>query len=273
MIDQMHFFGCSITAGNELWEEANVPNYANMTFKEARKVQHHQVHLEEEQYNRDNGFPALTAKQLGAKYTNHGVSGISNKEIAARAIAAFPEDHYTNTVAILQFTTHNRMVLRYKETPNESTVGSFIIHPQISDDRLSRKQDNLLKEMFFEFFNESMLSQDDHFFMYYAVEVLRNKGVDAHILWCEVQVGDWIHWDHNKGTADETKDISIKSDVSPDYMQPVNMFIAKQYHRFNPLGKTCKDIVGDNARLPRYHYKKEAHILIANALAERFKDV
>ena len=38
MIKKIIFAGCSITAGNELWEEAHVPNYASMTFKESRKM-------------------------------------------------------------------------------------------------------------------------------------------------------------------------------------------------------------------------------------------
>tara|TARA_B110000503_G_scaffold28131_1_gene44932 strand:+ start:12800 stop:13621 length:822 start_codon:yes stop_codon:yes gene_type:complete len=273
MINKLHFFGCSVTVGNELWEEAHVPDYSGMTFEQARKVRDTTHNHIIDPYNHDNSFPALTAKLLGVDFKNHGIPGISNKEIAARAIAAFPEDQYTDTIAFLQFTTHNRMVLRYKETEKDSTVGSFVIHPKATDDRLTRSQNNLLKEMFLEFFNESLLSQDDHFFMYYAAEVLRNKGISTYILWCDVQVGDWIHWDHINGTVDNTKDITIKSDVAPNYMQPVNMFIAKEYHKYNPIGKTFNDIVGDNARLPRFHYTQEAHTKIANALAERFKDV
>jgi hypothetical protein len=275
MIEQIHFFGCSVTAGNELWEEAHVTGYNDLSFKEARKVAKDADQNLIDPYNYNNSFPALTAKLLNVdNFKNHAIPGISNKEIAARAIAAFPEDKYTNTVALIQFTTHNRMVLRYKETDTSSTVGSFVIHPTAGhDSRLSRKQGNLLTEMFFEFFNESLLSQDDHMFVYYAVEVLRNKGIDAHILWCDIQVGDWIHWDHDAGAADNNKEISIKSDIEPDYMQPVNTFIAKEYHKYNPIGKTFNDVVGNNQRLPRFHYSKASHVLIANALAERFKDV
>jgi hypothetical protein len=273
MIKNLEFFGCSVTAGNELWEEAHLPNYKKMTFDEARKVANTHPYTELRPYNIANGFPALTAKALGVDFKNHGIPGIANKEIAARAIAAFPEDHYSNTVVLLQFTTHNRMVLRYKETETDSTVGSFVIHPKATDDRLTRSQNNLLKEMFLEFFNETTLSYDDHFFMYYAAEVLRNKGIDAHILWCDIQVGDWIHWDHANGTFDASKKITIKSDVEPDYIQSFNMFIAKEYHKYNPIGKTLKDIVGADAVLPRFHYTQEAHQNIANALVERFKNV
>jgi hypothetical protein len=156
MNNKLHFFGCSVTAGNELWEEKHIPNYKNMSFDEAKKAMQGLPYDEVRAHNKANSFPQLVSKQLNVPADNHGIPGISNKEIATRAIAYFPENHYEEgTVAILQFTTHNRMFLRYKELDNYSTVGSFVVHHKATDDRLTKSQNNLLKEMYFEFFNET----------------------------------------------------------------------------------------------------------------------
>ena len=153
MITKLEFFGCSVTAGNELWEEKHIPNYKKLTFAEAKKAMQTLPHDEVRAYNKANSFPALVAKEIGCGFENHGIPGISNKEIAGRAIAQFPEEHYEGIAVFLQLTTHNRMFLRYKETETDSTVGSFVVMAKANDDRLSKSQNNLLKEMFFEFYN------------------------------------------------------------------------------------------------------------------------
>lgn len=212
MINKLVFFGCSITGGNELYEEAHVPNYKSLNFDEARKVARQFPKDEIDAYNLKHSFPALTALEMGVEFENFGIPGISNKEIACRAIAHFPEEKYENTIAILQFTTHNRMFLRYKETESERTMGSFVVHPKIDDDRLSRHQNNLMKEMYFEFFNESMLSIDDHIFMYYAADLLRSKGIPTYILWCSIDVIDWANFDIDKG-VDKNKTVALKNEI------------------------------------------------------------
>ena len=151
MITKLEFFGCSVTAGNELWEEKHIPNYKKLTFAEARKVAADLPQNEVTAYNKANSFPALVANEIGCEFANHGIPGISNKEIAGRAIANFPDEHYDGITVFLQLTTHNRMFLRYKETETDSTVGSFVVMAKAEDDRLSKSQNNLLKEMFFEF--------------------------------------------------------------------------------------------------------------------------
>lgn len=273
MINNLEFFGCSVTAGNELWEEAHVKNYKQMTFDEARKLVRDMDYENLVGYNKAQSFPALTAKLIGADFKNHGIPGISNKEIASRAIAEFPNDHYENTVAFMQFTTHNRLFLRYKETEQESTIGSFVVHAKAEDDRLSKRQNNLMKEMYFEFYNETMLSNDDHVFLYYAAEVLRSKGIPTYIIWCDVDVIDWANWDMEKGCVIIDKDVTIKSDTNPQFISNFSRHIAGSHNKYNLLGKTLKDIVGTDAHLPRFHYTHEAHIAIASALAEKLKNV
>lgn len=273
MINNLEFFGCSVTAGNELWEEAHVPNYRSLNFDDARKVGNSFDEDQVKSYNNENSFPALTAAKLSTTFTNHGIPGMSNKEIACRAIAHFPNERYEGTVAFLQFTTHNRMFLRYKETAEESLVGSFVVHAKANDDRLTKHQNNLLKEMFFEFYNESMLSTDDHIFMFYAAETLRSKGIPTYILWCDVDIIDWANWDAEKGCQIIDKEITIKNDREPQFMNNLSRHIAGNHNTYNLLGKTFKDIVGSDAHLPRYHYTKAAHIAISDAIAERLKNV
>jgi len=273
MITKLEFFGCSVTAGNELWEEKHVPNYKKLTFAEAKKIAANLPHQEAVAYNIANSFPALIAKEIGCDFENHGIPGISNKEIAGRAIAQFPEDHYEGVVVFLQLTTHNRMFLRYKETATDSTVGSFVVMAKANDDRLSKSQNNLLKEMFFEFYNEAIISQDDHIYMYYAAEILRSKGIQAHILWCTVDVVDWANWDPEKVCQQTDKPVPILNDKDPQYITNLSRHIAGNHHKYNPIGKPLSELVGTNSYLPRFHYTQEAHQIVAQAIAEKIKNV
>jgi hypothetical protein len=275
MIKNLHFFGCSVTAGNELWEEKHIPNYKKLTFAEARKAMQNLPHDEVRAYNKANSFPALVAKEIGCELENHGIPGISNKEIAGRAIAQFPDDHYDGVTVFLQLTTHNRMFLRYKETETDSTVGSFVVMAKANDDRLSNSQNNLLKEMFFEFYNEAIISQDDHIYMYYAAETLRSKGIQAHILWCTVDVVDWANWDSEKGCQRTDKPVPIRNDQDPQYITGLSRHIGGNHHKYNPIGKPLSELdgIGANSHLPRFHYTQEAHQIVARAIAEKLKNV
>lgn len=270
MINKLTFFGCSITGGNELFEEAHVPNYKNLSFDQARKSAKDFEESTIVNYNKLHSFPALTAAEMGVEFENFGIAGISSKEIACRAIANFPEDKYEGVVAILQFTTHNRMLLRYKETDSESTIGSFVVHPKIDDNRLTKHQNNLLKEMYFEFFNESLMSIDDHIFMYYAADILRSKGIPTYIVWCNIDVIDWANFEIDKG-VDKAKSISLKNDKSPYFSDALSHHIAGSHHKFNLLGKALSDIIPPDSALPRFHYNQLAHQSIAKELAEKLK--
>lgn len=270
MINKLVFLGCSVTAGNELYEEAHIPEYSKMSFDTARKVAKELPQNKINAWNYEHSFPALTAAALGVKFENLGISGISNKEIACRALAHFPEDHYEGVVVFLQFTTHNRMLLKYKETSKSGILGSFVVMAKAEDDRLSRSQNNLLKEMFFEFYDETILSIDDHIFMYYAAEVLRSKGIQTNILWCNIDVIDWANFDIEKG-VNIKESLPLESDRDPQFIEPLSHHIAGSHHKYNPLGKTLTELVPPNSNLPRFHYNQLAHITIANALAEKVK--
>lgn len=267
MIKKIIFAGCSITAGNELWEEAHVPGYGNMNFEQARKVMNSGSLPDDsiiEAYNNAHSYPALIGQKLGVEVENLGISGISNKEIAGRIISRFPEDKYEDTVVFLQFTTHNRMLLKYKETDETHTIGSFVVMPKGNDDRLTRGQNNLLKEMFFEFLPETVISAEDHFHMHYAISVLKSKGISAFII---VPEDDPI----NGNWYSDVKFPKIVSDRSPDYWpEMVKHFVKKQFEQ-NLLGSTVKDLVGANSQLPRLHFNQEAHNKIADVLSEKLK--
>jgi hypothetical protein len=273
MIKKLHFFGCSLTAGNELWEEQHVPNYSTLTFVEARKVAKGLVVGQTTDYNYNNSYPALTARELDCDFKNHGIPGISNKEIAGRAIAHFPEDRYDGLVAFLQLSTHNRVFLRYKEIEQESVVGSFVVMAKAEDDRLSKGQNNLLKEMFFEFYNESILAQDDHIYMYYAADVLRKKGINTYILWPSVEVVDWSNWDLEKKCDPADKPIPIRNDIDPQYTTGISRHIANRHHEFNLFSDPLTKFIDKDMYLPRFHFKKTAHDIVAKAIAERLKNV
>lgn len=270
MINKLVFLGCSVTAGNELYEEAHVPEYTKLSFDAARKVAKELPRDKIDVWNYEHSFPALTAKALGVEFENLGIPGISNKEIACRALAHFPEEHYEGVVAFLQFTTHNRMFLKYKETPAGGTLGSFVVMAKAEDERLSRSQNNLLKETFFEFYNETILSIDDHVFMYYAADVLRSKGIQTYILWCDIDVIDWANFDIENG-VNTKKSVPLDNDKDPQFIEPLSHHLAGSHHKYNPLGKTLTELVPPNSNLPRLHYNQLAHTTIANALAEKVK--
>ena len=271
MNNKIHFFGCSVTAGNELWEEQNIPDYNKLSFDDARKVAKHIPFDQITSYNYANSFPALVAKELGCKFENHGIPGSSNKEIAGRAIAHFPNDHYDDIRVFLQLTTHNRMFLRYKENEKSSTVGSFVISKS-DDSRLSKSQNNLLKEMFFEFYNETMLAQDDHIYMYYAADILNKKGIKTHILWPAVEVMDWTNWDHDKNCDPGDRPVTIFNDNDPQYVTGISRHISARHREFNFFTSTLLKLVGPESHLPRFHFKKSAHEIIAKSIAEKLKN-
>lgn len=271
MIKKLTFFGCSITGGNELFEEAHVPNYKSLSFDDARKVAKSFPKADIDAYNYKCSFPAKVAEQLGVDFENFGSPGMSNKEIACRAISHFTEDHYEEgNIVILQFTTHNRFWVKYKETETDKIVGSFVVHPTIFDDRLTKTQNNLLKEMFFEFYNESMLAIDDTLFMYYAADALRAKGIPTYIIWCDIDIVDWAFFDIKTG-VDKTKKVCIKSDKEPQFGDGLSQHFASKHHNYNVLGTTLKDLVPPNSQLPRYHFNHEAHKIVAAHIAEKIK--
>lgn len=265
MIKKLIFFGCSVTAGNELYEEAHVPNYKSMSFEAARKVLNSIPEHEVEQYQLAHSFPCLTAKKLGVEFENHGIAGVSNQEIASRAFTYFPDADHSGTVVVLQLTTHNRMFIKYREENNKKTVGSFVVHPKITDDRLTRQQNNLLKEMFFEFFEESTQSLNDHIYMFYAAEALKKKGIKTYILWPNRNTIQWGDWEH----TGVQKDNGFINDREPQFMNKIGNYFVSQFPEYDILSATFNDLVPENSLLPRFHYNQTSHEIIATKLSEK----
>jgi hypothetical protein len=240
---KLYFFGCSVTAGNELYEEKFVPNYSSMSFKDARKAAKTLPGDDVDAYNYDNSFPALTAKKLKCEFENLGIEGISNKEIAARAFTHFQQDSYTDTVVILQFTTHNRVFIKYKEEGDKKTVGSFVVHPLAGEDeRLSLRQNNLLKENYFEFADDS---------------------------WPDRNLIQWADWEH----SDIDKQGNFINDREPQFMNKIGNHFVTRVKDYDILDSSIKDCIPfDNHNLPRFHFTQEAHEFVAEELARRLKD-
>jgi hypothetical protein len=273
MIKKLIFAGCSVTAGNELWEEEHIPGYTSMDFNQARKIMEKVVDMKAvDRYNRSHSYSAIVGEKLGVETVNLGIPGISNKEIAMRVISYFPEERYEDTVVFMQFTTHNRLFLKYKEENGHGVCGSFAVMAKADDHRLSKHQNNLLKETFFEFFPDEIMVIDDHIFMYYAVEVLKSKNITAFILWPSVEIIDWANWDLKTGFSTR-KEIPYHNDKEPVFVHQLSQHIAGTHHKYNPIGDTLNELVGKNSHLPRFHYKRSAHEKIAEALLEKLKNV
>lgn len=266
---KLYFFGCSVTAGNELYEERFVPNYSSMSFKDARKAANELPDDDVIAYNYENSFPALTAKKLNCEFENLGIEGISNKEIAARAFTYFPEETYKNTVVIFQFTTHNRVFIKYKEENDQRTVGSFVIHPMGNNtDRLTLRQDNLLKEHYFEFADDSFESLQDHIYMYYAADHLRSKGIEVYILWPDRNMIEWADWEH----TDIEKSGRFVNDKEPQFMNRIGNHFVNRVKDYDILENPIKAILPfDDYHLPRFHYTKRSHEFLAEELAKRLR--
>ena len=264
---KIYFFGCSVSAGNELYEEKFVTGYSSMSFKEARNSRKDLNDDEVRNYNLENSFPALTAKKLGCNFENNGIEGISNKEIAARAFTSFQQDSYTDTVVILQFTTHNRVFIKYKEEDSKKTVGSFVIHPLAGEDeRLTLRQNNLLKETYFEFADDSFESLQDHIALYYAADYLSSKGIEVYIIWPDRNLIQWADWEH----SDIDKQGKFINDKEPQFMNKIGNHFVSRVKDYDILENPIKDILPfENYQLPRYHYTKEAHEFLAEELAKR----
>lgn len=271
MTKKIYFAGCSITAGNELWEEKNIPNYKSMTFKEARKaIEGISDKKAIEAYNLENAFPAIVGRNLGVETFNMGISGISNKEMAIRVLTYFKEDRYDDTIVVMQLTTHNRMLLKYKEDNDTQTFGSFVVMAEADDNRLTRRQNNILKEMFFEFLPESAMVMDDHIFFYYVVESLKNKGITVKILWSDIEIIDWANWDITHGDGNGNK-FKLVNDRDPQWIEDLSRHFTNQHHQYNLLGTTLKNIVGKDGQLPRLHFSQESHNKIAEIITEKLK--
>lgn len=262
---KLYFFGCSTTAGNELYEEKFIENYSQMTFKDARKYTQTLNWDTIWSYQKENGFPALTAKKLGVEFENCGIPGLSNQEIASRAFTYFPEKEYKDTIVFLQFSTHNRFFVKFKKEGNVETLGSFVVMPQINDDRLSARKNNLMKEFFLEFVDDSLQALNDHIYFYYAADYLTRKGIKVYIIWSERNITDWSNWAKKDG-----ENIEYKTDNDPQFVNKLAPHFIDRVNEYDILGGPIDNLLPfTNFRLPRYHYNAEVQEWIACRLAEK----
>lgn len=271
MITKLIFSGCSTTAGNELWEEANIPNYASMTFKESRNIKI-PADVDWRAYNYAHAFPAIVGEKLGVEVDNISWPGQSNKELIGRLVNYFKEDHYTGVVALIQFTTHNRMMVRFKEEGTYDVAGSVVVGMG-DDNRLSRTQNNILKEVFFELLPETMLSLDDFVYINWAVEKLKSKGVPCYVLAVDTTVTDWANWDQINALTQKTN-TPVKNDRDPQYLEHMGIELFKDYLKNQLMpNDTLMTVVGKGAVLPRFHFKQSAHNMIADRIVKELQNV
>ena len=269
MIKKIVFAGCSTTAGNELWEEANVPGYKTMSFDQARAVR--PSNTEWRDYNYQNSFPALIGKSLGIETVNLGWPGLSNKEIVGRLVTQFPEDKYEDTLAFIQLTTHNRFLLRFQEGKESDTFGSFVAGLG-TDNRLSRHQQNLMTEMFFEFFPETLLSLDDFVYIDWAIKTLKEKGVPCFVVTVDSNVTEWGNWNKANWITDKPV-VPAKNDRDPQYIEEFGLSLWERFIKNNLLTDTIVGIAGKDNLLPRYHINQYAHKVLAEKIIEELKNV
>jgi hypothetical protein len=270
MIKKLIFSGCSTTAGNELWEEANIPNYKSMTFKEARVVMNDMTIHESElrAYNCKRAYPAIVGETLGIEVVNLSWPGQSNKEIVGRLLSYFKEDSYENTLAFIQITTHNRFLMRFKTDNDNEIAGSFCVVPNGSDPKLTKSQNNLLKEMFFEFLPEAILSLDDYVYIGWAIEKLRKKGVVCYALTPDDSNIDWADESQSKSAS------PIKNDRDPQFLEQFGYNLVRDYKTYELMpDATFKSIAGKESVLPRLHFNQSAQYSIADRIVKELKNV
>jgi hypothetical protein len=263
MIKKIVFAGCSITAGTELWEEKFVPEYSDMTVYQAGKANRSASQEEITKYNKQGSYPLLTGELLDIEIENIAQRGISNKEIAMRAILRFPENHYDNTIAVIQVTTHNRLLLNYAD----NLVNSAVIQPNWPTHFLNRAQNNIVQEFFLEFFNESLTMVEDYMSVLYAVRLLRSKNVPCYLLRISpTKLNQPLAEPHLKG-QDASLVVNEKDPILLDDMQTA---LLNEFNNFNLSNESLEEITNADY-LPQWHFSQIGHNLIANHLAEKIK--
>lgn len=271
MIKKIVFTGCSTTAGNELWEEAHINNYASLTFKQSRALKI-PTDVDLRAYNYAHAFPAIVGEKMGVAVDNISWPGQSNKELIGRLVNYFKDDYYSDTVALIQFTTHNRMLVRFKEE-NEYDVAGSVVVGMGDDYRLSRTQNNIIKEVFFELLPETMLSLDDFVYANWAVEKLKSKGISCYIITSDSTVTDWFNWDQINSVTNKPN-TPVKNDRDPQYLEAMGVDLFRDYlkHQLMP-NDTLMTVVGKDAVLPRFHFNQMAHYIIADRIIKELKNV
>ena len=267
MINKIVFAGCSMTAGAELFQERYIPGYASMPFDDA--VQVFKRNEETRAYNLQHSYPALVGELLDIPIENIAIDGISNKEIAMRVISAFPADKYENTLAIIQITTHNRMLVHFKEEAEHYLARSYVIQP-VNFHGLSLRRSNLLFESYLEFMSESLLMVENYMCILAAVSLLKSKNVNVYLMKiADNELNQTRNEPHENSADNKPIMINERHPLSRNEISErlVNEF--KKYQLSSSVFETMVD--GDVSYLPQWHLCHKAHKQIAAHISEKIK--
>jgi hypothetical protein len=261
MIKKIVFAGCSITAGTELYEEKFIPGYTSMSRKQFTKIKYPIPEHQISEHNKRFAYPSLVGDLLNVEIENIAERGISNKEIAMRVMMQFPQERYNDVIAVIQITTHNRMLLKYKD----SLVSSAVIQPVIPTHFLNGSQNNILQEFFLEFFSESVSMAEDYMSILHAVHFLKSKNVPCYLTRISPT-------DLNQPLAEpHMKDESlILNEQSPLALDSVKLSLLNEFNKFKLTNQSLEEITLADY-LPQWHFTYNSHKLIASHLAEKIK--
>jgi hypothetical protein len=262
MIKKIVFSGCSITAGTELWEEQNVPGYPTMTHPQTKKINYTVSEEEIWEYNRKFSYPELIKNQLNIDIKNISVRGISNKEIAMRTILEFPDNYYSDTIAVIQITTHNRILLKY----SENSISSAVLQPSHPTHFLNSNQNNILQEFFLEFLNESLTMTEDYMSILYAVQLLKSKNVPCYLLRISPSKLNQPFLEPHL----QSNDNIIINEQYPFQLTDIENVLLNEFNKFSLCDKSLEEITKLNY-LPQWHFSHRSHELISNYLTEKIK--
>jgi len=262
MIKKIVFSGCSITAGTELWEEKFVPKYTTMDVYQAGRAHRSATEEEITNYNKQFSYPELIKNQLKIDIENIAVRGISNKEIAMRTILQFPNNHYDNTIAVIQITTHNRILLNY----SKNSINSAVLQPSHPTHFLNANQNNILQEFFLEFLNESLTMTEDYMAILYAVQLLKSKNVPCYLLRISSSKLNQPFLEPHLQPADNL----VVNEQYPFQLNDIENVLLDNFNKFSLCDKSLEEISELNY-LPQWHFSQKANNLIANHLAEKIQ--
>lgn len=254
-----------MTAGAELYQEKYVENYANLEFDDAVKAFTRSE--ETRSYNLQHSYPSIVGDMLGVCTENIAIEGISNKEIAMRVLSHFPNDRYEDTVAVIQITTHNRMLVHFEENDQQYLARSYVIQP-VKFHGLSMRRSNLLLETYLEFMSESLLMIEDYMCVLYAVAALKAKNISTFVI--KIADND-LNQPRNEPHENSNIDKPIYiNDRHPLARDDVSKKLIKDFNS-NQMCALEAIVSQDNPYLPQWHFNHHSHKQIAEHISEKIK--
>ena len=267
MIKKIVFAGCSMTAGAELYQEKYVDNYANLEFDDAVKA--FTRNDETRAYNLQHSYPSIVGNILGVSTENIAIDGISNKEIAMRALSHFSNDWYEDTVAVIQITTHNRMLVHFEENDERYLARSYVIQP-VKFHGLSLRRSNLLLETYLEFMSESLLMIENYMCVLYAVAALKAKNISTFVIKiAENELNQPRNEPHENANSNKPIYINERHPLARD---EISEKLIKDFES-NQLSTCVLETMVSQANpyLPQWHFNHQSHHQIAEHISEKIK--